>query len=73
MSLIFTQADLDALKEAWVTGATGVKIGDRWVQFDSREQLEARMREIMNYLEGNSSASDDNPTMIQAGYSRNEK
>jgi hypothetical protein len=70
MALTFTQADLDALKEAFVTGALEVQIGDRRVKYRSQSELLAAIDMVQNALNGVSDDIDDNPTMIVGGYSR---
>jgi hypothetical protein len=69
MALSFTQADLDALKAALLTGATTVQIGDRTITYRSQKDLLAAMRMIENYLNG-VDTDDSGPNTIQAGFSR---
>lgn len=70
MALTFTQADLDALKAAFVTGALEVTIGDRRVRYRSQSELLAAIRMVEEAISGVSDDIDDNPNVIQAGYSR---
>lgn len=69
MGLVFTQTDLDNVKAALVSGATIVKLGDRMVQYRSQDEILKLCQLIQNYLAGVTSTSD-NPSMIQAGFSR---
>lgn len=70
MALTFTQADLDALKAAFVTGALRVKIADREVQYRSQSDLLAAIRMVEEAVSGASDDVDSNPNVIQAGFSR---
>lgn len=72
MAITFTQADLDALKEAFVTGALEVQIGDRRVVYRSQKDLLAAMKMIEDAVTGVSDDIDDNPNVVQAGYSRSQ-
>lgn len=72
MALVFTQADLDALKAAYVTGALEVQMGDRRIKYRSQKELLEAMNAVQSYLEGVSSDVDDNPNVIQAGFSKGQ-
>lgn len=68
MALTFTQADLDALKEAYLTGALRVRIGDREIVYRNQADLEKAMETVQAYLEEVS--DDDNPSTIRASFSK---
>ena len=70
MALTFTEADLENLKQAYVTGATRVKVGDREVEYRSQKDLLEAIKIVEQSLNGISDDIDDNPTVIQAGFSR---
>lgn len=70
MALVFTTADLAALKSALVSGALEVQIGDRKIKYRSQAELISVIQMVQNYLDGVSTSVDDNPNMIKAGYSR---
>lgn len=70
MALTFTQADLDALKAAFVTGALEVQIGDRRVKYRSQNELLAAIKMVEQAVSGVSTDLADNPNVVQAGYSR---
>jgi hypothetical protein len=44
MAVTYTQADLDALKDALVTGASEVQIGDRKIRYRSQAELLQAMK-----------------------------
>lgn len=46
MSLTFTTEDLERLKEALLTGATRVRIGDREVEYRSLSEIAQLIKEI---------------------------
>ncbi len=71
MALTFTQADLDALKAAYVTGAKVVQIGDRRVEYNSPADLLKAISLVQTALDG-STDIEDNPNVIQAGFSRGQ-
>lgn len=59
--MAFTQAELDALRSAYATGALEVEYGSgetrRRVRYASREDLEARIDQIERALAGTSGES----------------
>lgn len=72
MALVFTQADLDALKAAFVSGTLEVQMGDRRVKYRSQKELVEAMNSIQTYLTGASADVAQNPAVIQAGFSRGQ-
>lgn len=72
MALTFTQADLDRLKEAYLTGAKEVQVGDRKIVYDSPKDLLAKIQQIESYLSGSPSDVDDLPNIIRPTFSRGE-
>lgn len=70
MSLVFTQANLDDLKAALISGAMEVQIGDRRVKYRSQAELLAAIKMVQNYLDGVSTDVEDNPNVIVSSYSR---
>jgi hypothetical protein len=70
VALTFTQADLDALKEAFVTGALEVQIGDRRVRYRSQSELLAALRMVEEAVSGITETVDENPNVVQAGFAR---
>jgi hypothetical protein len=73
MAVTFTQADLDALKAAFVTGALEVQIGERRVKYRSQSELLAAINMVDAAINGVSDDVDDNPNVIQAGYARSPR
>lgn len=71
MSMGFTSADLANLKDALVSGALEVTIGDRTVRYRSQKELLAVIELVQAELNGISS-SDTDPTKIKATFSRGE-
>ena len=69
MAIVFTQAQLDALLEAWATGALEVSVGDKKMRFDSREELEARIKRIESYL---SAEPTESSNVIIPSYNKGE-
>jgi len=72
MALTFTTDDLDRLKEAYLTGATKVKIGDREVEYRSQAQLLEAIKAVQSAIDGVSDDVDDNPSVIQSSFSKGE-
>lgn len=48
--MVWTLAELDALKAAYASGATSVRWGDKSVNYDTRENLRRRIDEIEQEL-----------------------
>lgn len=69
MAIVYTQADLDALKEALVTGASEVRVGDRTIRYRSQAELQHLIREITEQLDG-VAASDSSANLIKPTYSK---
>lgn len=72
MSLSFTQANLDALKEALLTGATEVQIGDRVVKYRSQKEILKMINIIEEHLNGISSTSAPNTVVPSYSKGRSE-
>ncbi len=70
MAVTFTQAELDALKEAFVSGTLEVHLGDRKVVYRSQKDLLAAIKMVSEAIDGISDDVDDNPNVIQSGYAR---
>lgn len=73
MALTFTQADLDALKAAFLTGALEVQIGDRRIKYRDQAALLAAISMVQAAVDGVSDDIDDNPNVVQAGYARSPR
>jgi hypothetical protein len=69
MALTFTQDDLDALKEALLTGASRVKVGDREIEYRSQADIRAAIAMVQAYLDGVSTATYS-PNVVQSTYSK---
>jgi hypothetical protein len=69
MALTFTAADLVALKAALISGARRVRIGDREVEYQSREEIIATIQMIQQVIDGSNTADSQN---IKASYSKGE-
>lgn len=67
MAITFTSNDLVALKQALLTGANEVQIGDRRVKYNSPSEILRVIRMVEEYL--NASSTDSIKT-IQASYSK---
>jgi hypothetical protein len=72
VALGFTEADLAALKAALASGATEVQIGDRRIRYQSLKDMLAVIKLVQEELEG-VTPDTDNPSMIQASYTRNPR
>lgn len=70
--MTFTQADLDSLKAALLTGALEVTVGDRTIRYRSQKEIMEVIRMIEEYLNGVSSTSDNNPSVIRPTFSKGE-
>jgi hypothetical protein len=68
----FTDADLENIKAAFVSGASKVRIGDREIDYRPQKDLLAAIQFITAQLAGETSTSD-NPSMIQATFSKGER
>lgn len=65
--ITFTQADLDNLKEALVSGASSVTIGDRTVTFRTKQELIDLIGFVKAQLNGE---ADDSSPVVVGGFSR---
>ncbi len=70
MALTFTQADLDRLKEAYLTGARKVQVGDRTIEYNSPKELLAAIELVSAYIDGLSDDVDDLPNIVRPTFSR---
>jgi hypothetical protein len=68
-SITFTQADLDALKAAFASGALRVNLGDREIIYRSQAELAKAIEVVQNSL----SAPSGSAALIPASYKRNNK
>lgn len=65
--ITFTQADLDNLKAALVSGASEVQIGDRKVKYKSQKEILEAIRIVQQSLED---ASPSSVNVIPTGFSK---
>jgi hypothetical protein len=72
LSLTFTQDDLDNLKEALISGADEVQIGDRRVKFKSRSEILELINLITTSMNGVTAASAAS-SFIQATFDKKGK
>jgi hypothetical protein len=72
VAVVFTQADLDNLKAALVSGAMEVTIGDRTIKYRTQKDLLAAIEMVSQYLDGVSDDVDDLPDIIRPTFSRGE-
>lgn len=70
--LVFTQDDLDALKEALLTGAEEVQIGDRRIRFRSKAELLDLIKLVQESLE-DASDSQINTDVVVGGFRKRPK
>lgn len=71
MAVTYTQADLDALKEALVTGASEVQIGDRRLKYRTQAELLQAMKIVQSFLAAES-VTEPSPSLIQATYKKGQ-
>lgn len=71
MAITFTQQDLDNLKEALLTGAEEVQIGDRRIKYRSQQHLEKLIQMVEASL-SNSATSSSSSKVIQAKFSKGQ-
>jgi hypothetical protein len=71
LAITFTQSDLDALKEALLTGALEVQIGERRIRYRSQAEILQVIKAIQTYLDGEDT-SEVKPNRIQATFSKGE-
>ena len=69
MALGFTQADLNNLRAALVSGAKRVQCGDRTIEYQSKKELMEIIEMVQNELNG-VSESDTDPSVVRATFSR---
>lgn len=65
--LSFTQADLDNLKAALISGASSVTIGDRTITFRTKQELIDLIALVKSSLEG---TNDDVSSVVVGGFGR---
>ena len=70
--MTFSQNDLDNLKEALLSGADEVQIGDRRIKFKSKKELLELIELVENSIEGHL-AKTENTKTIQASFSKQGK
>ncbi len=68
-SITFTQTDLDNLKEALVTGAEEITIGDKKIKFRNQDHLMELIKMAQNSIDG-SATSNTSSSVIQARFSK---
>ena len=68
--MTFTTADLDALKEALISGATEVQIGDRRVKYKSQKEIIQAIKMIQSVIDG---APSETPNVISTTYTKGRK
>lgn len=66
----YTQGDLDSIKEALLTGAVEVQIGDRKIKYRSQKEILELKKMVENDLASQSSSVS--PNVIKAKYSKGE-
>jgi hypothetical protein len=69
MAITFTQTDLDNLKEALLTGAEEVVIGDRKIRYRSQSHLLQLIKMAQESIEG-VATSTTSTSLIQATYNK---
>lgn len=67
MALTFTNADLENLKAALISGALSVKIGDREVTYRSQKEIIAAIKMIQEAIDGTASSDLQN---VKASFSK---
>lgn len=67
--IIYTQDDLNALKEALLTGATQVTVNGRTIIYRSKKDLMDLIKMIEDQLSG-ADTSDSSSTVVVGGFSR---
>lgn len=70
MALTFTQDDLNRIKEAFLTGATEVTVGDRTIKYRPQKDLVSLMQVIQEAIDGVPSDVDDLPNIVRPTFSR---
>ena len=71
MAVTYTQADLDALKEALVTGASEVQIGDRKIRYRSQVEILQAMKIVQTFLAAEPTTTAST-SLIQSTYKKGE-
>lgn len=71
MALVFTQADVNNLKAALVSGANEVTIGDRTVRYRTQSDLLKILKMAEEFLASNTSTVTSN--LVQAKFSKGAK
>jgi hypothetical protein len=70
--MTFTEADLENLKAALISGARKVQIGDRIVEYRSQNEILAAIRLIEQTIAGTSTDSET-ANVITSSFSRGEE
>jgi len=69
MAIVYTQADLDNLKDALLTGATEVRIGDRIIVYRSQAEILQLIKLVQSQL---SSSTSSSASLVQAKYKKGQ-
>lgn len=70
MTTSITQADIDALEAALVSGQLQVRIGDRWITYRSVEEIERALAYARRRLDAATGTSASKPTAYVVGLDR---
>jgi collagenase-like PrtC family protease len=71
MAIIYTQTDLDNLKEALLTGADEVRIGDRHLRYRNQGELIKLIQVVQAAVDGIKKL-DTSPNLIQATFKKGD-
>lgn len=72
-SITYTQTDLDNLKEALLTGAEEVVIGDREIRYRGQQHLLQLIKMVQDSINGAiSSTTGTTPNLIQATFKKGQ-
>lgn len=72
-SITYTQTDLDNLKEALLTGAEEVVIGDRKIRYRGQQHLLQLIKMVQDSINGAiSSTTGTAPNLIQATFKKGQ-
>lgn len=68
MAIVFTQADLDNLKEALVTGAMEIEVQGRKIKYRSQDEILSLIGQIEDQLAGSAVVEDSD--FVVGGFDR---
>jgi hypothetical protein len=68
MAIVYTQADLDVLKEALLTGASVVRIDGREVRYRTQAELLQLIKAVQEQVDAASSSQSS--SMVQATFTK---